>query len=86
MLGRPLFHAQSRAHREARLRRLLEKFAIVLAGAAALYVLLFLLVHVREAMSSTRAESMRDVHDPTCAAAQATGASCAPYRNRAAHN
>ena len=55
MLGRPLVWDKSRAHRQARLRRLLEKFALALTGALVLYIFLFILGHINEAMSGTRA-------------------------------
>ena len=57
------------------MRRLFEKFAIALAGATALYVFLFILGHLNEAMSRTRAAtSMTEVYYPNCAAARAAGA------------
>src|SRR5579871_3521633 len=75
MQVRPLAYGQSRAHREARTRRLLEKFVFGLAGAALLSVLLFVLVQINEAITVLRADpSAVDIYYSNCAAARAAGA------------
>ena len=50
MQPRPLIFAQPRVQHATRLRRLLEKFALALAGAVLLGMFLFVLVHLNEAV------------------------------------
>jgi len=69
MQGRPLAHGQ---RARARLRRLLEKFAIALGGAALLSVLLFAAAHLNEAITGTHAGVIVTYY-PNCAAARAAG-------------
>ena len=71
MQGRPLAFGQ--VAREARMRRLLEKFAIALGGAALLCVLLFAAVHLNEAISGVRADVTANTYYANCAAARAAG-------------
>lgn len=74
MQVRPIAYGPSRAHREARTRRLLEKFAIALAGAALLSVFLFLLVQFNDVITARRANpSLEGAYYPNCAAARAAG-------------
>ena len=73
MIARSLAHGPSR--NSARLRRLLEKFALAIAGGVLLSIFLFTLVHVNEAVNRFRADSAgADVYYPNCAAARAAGA------------
>jgi Excalibur calcium-binding domain len=75
MLARPPPHGLSRLHPSARLRRLLEKFALALAGAALLSTFLFTLVHLNKAVNTLRTDTAgADVYYPNCAAARAAGA------------
>jgi hypothetical protein len=74
MSARPLAIGLSRAYRATRTRRLAEKFALALAGAALLSAFLFVLVHVGEAVSILRADNaVSDIFYPNCAAARAAG-------------
>jgi hypothetical protein len=70
----PIAYGPSRAHREARTRRLLEKIVFGLVGAALLSTFLFALVQINEAMKVLRADPVvTDVYFPNCAAARAAG-------------
>lgn len=50
MQSHPLVYRPSKTYRAARHRRLLEKFALALVGAALLATFLFALVHLNEAV------------------------------------
>ena len=52
MQPHPLVYRPSKTYRAARNRRLLEKFALALVGAALLATFLFALVHLNEAVRS----------------------------------
>jgi hypothetical protein len=75
MQPRPLAYGQPRAHPAARIRRLLEKFALALAAAALISTFLFALGHLNEAVRLMRTDPAgADIYYSNCAAARAAGA------------